>query len=131
LSVVTDRPLWWWSRSGSAPVSPCVPGSYNLARQANGTATEGCGLCEFTTVRSDMALDVPDGIIRWTPRWSSPVVAYHAVERGGPRRVTARVLAPDHRHRRLSRPQGRRVEQVIVVEPAPDAGAVAAVGRIS
>lgn len=127
--LVTVEPIW---RCRSCP--PCRSGHYNLCQQGHwhGLTGKGGGLGELTTVRSDMALAVPEGIAPMDAAVVEPLaVAYHAVERGeavpGDRAVVLGAGPIGIGAYLGLRADG--VEQVIVVEPSPARrAAVAAVG---
>jgi len=127
--LVVVEPIWQCHEC-----APCQAGLYNLCEKGDwhGLTGKGGGLCEFTTVRSDMAYDVPDGIDPMDAVLVEPMaVSYHAVERSHPQpgdRAVVLGAGPIGIGAYLGL-KADGVEQVLVVEPAPERrAAVAAVG---
>jgi (R,R)-butanediol dehydrogenase/meso-butanediol dehydrogenase/diacetyl reductase len=127
--LVVVEPIWRCHEC-----APCRAGLYNLCQTGewHGLTGKGGGLCEFTTVRSDMALTVPEGIDPMDAALVEPMaVAYHAVERSQPQwgdRAVVLGAGPIGIGVYLGL-KADGVEQVIVVEPAPERRvAVTAVG---
>ncbi len=127
--VVAVEPIW---RCDACV--PCRSGDYNLCQTGewHGLTGKGGGLAELTTVRSSMAHTVPNGITAMDAALVEPLsVAYHAVERGHAQAGDQAVVlgaGPIGIGAYLGlRADG--VENVVVVEPAPERrSAAAAVG---
>jgi (R,R)-butanediol dehydrogenase / meso-butanediol dehydrogenase / diacetyl reductase len=123
--LVAVEPIW---RCNAC--QPCHDGDYNLCQLGywHGLTGMAGGLCELTVVRDEMAWTVPEGIAPMDAALVEPLsVAFHAVER-------AAVAAGDRAVVLGAGPIGigtylglraEGVEQVIVVEPAPERRAAA------
>jgi (R,R)-butanediol dehydrogenase/meso-butanediol dehydrogenase/diacetyl reductase len=124
--LVAVAPLWT-----CGTCTPCSAGHHNLceAMLCHGMGTGGGGLSEYTVVRERMAHKLPDGVSASAGALAEPLsVAYHAVRQSRPEPGRPAVVFG-------AGPIGigcflglraLGVDEVIVVEPAPDRRAAAA-----
>ncbi len=125
--LVAVAPLWT-----CGDCTPCSAGFHNLCEQmlCHGMGTAGGGLAEYTVVREKMTHKLPDGVSATAGALAEPLsVAYHAVRQSRPEPGRPAVVfgaGPIGIGCFLGlRAMG--IDEVIVVEPAPDRRAAALV----
>jgi (R,R)-butanediol dehydrogenase / meso-butanediol dehydrogenase / diacetyl reductase len=124
--LVAIEPLW-----SCGTCAPCLAGDANLCWDVlcHGLGGPGGGLSEFTVVREQMAYPLPEGVDALHGALVEPMsVAYRAVMRGDPRPGDAAVVfgaGPIGIGTFLAF-RARGVDDVTVVEPAPERRAAVA-----